>query len=95
MNAAWYNTAACAVPATIHPAVNTTRSGAAATMTSPPAPTMLPTVMIIRGPRSSSQRPTTTPAIAEATSPPENDNVTSTTGHPVSSAIAGEATINA
>ena len=32
---------------------------------------------------------------ADAASPPENDNVTSATGHPVASAIAGEATINA
>jgi len=95
VNAAWYSTADWAKPVITHPAVNTRRFGARATTTSPAGPMTLPTVMIRRGPRASSSIPTNTPAIADVTIADENVSVTSATGHPVSSAIAGEATINA
>nr|WP_230668164.1 hypothetical protein [Microbacterium sp. MEC084] len=94
MNAAWYSTADCAAPATSHPIPNTTGSGARATIMSPPAPAMLPTVIAPRGPRSR-MRPTGTPRIAEAMSPSENSAVTRASGHPVSSEIAGAATMSA
>jgi hypothetical protein len=64
-------------------------------MTSPAAPTADPVVITSRGPRLSSIRPTTTPEIAETTTPPENAAVITASGQPVSREISGAATMSA
>ena len=58
-------------------------------------PTRAPAVITSLGPRWSSHRPTTMPDRAETMSPPEKARVIAGTVHPVSSAIAGAATIRA
>ncbi|CAM5666165.1 hypothetical protein SNARM312S_03100 [Streptomyces narbonensis] len=76
-------------PPSSHPAKNTGRFGARATITRLRTPAMEPAVMTVRGPRRSMIRPTRIPVRPETTRASENAAMVAPVDQPLSAVICG------